>query len=172
MFSVAERPRPWYRRKKYIISLVVILLVAGAAGAAWYLLRPQPTTPAPITVITARAVCSDELMARANSPINDNSGSALSLIVDDIKKLPNHNDDPNCVYVLARFALMTGDGAAARTQLERLKYFDVRNYNRALQPVVMSLEDIENAVVVLEKRAQSMKKVMIDYNEIDKAGQP
>ncbi len=102
------------------------------------------------------AVCSQEsnlpLMNRAAEAINSTSFISLSDIAKSVSNLPNYQNDPNCLYVMFRSDLQSGDTSKAQTYLATLEKIDPSNdylsfFNKpTIQSMKLSLNNTEAAI--------------------------
>lgn len=95
----------------------------------------------------------------------------MTPLVDTIKGLKDYDFDPNCMYIIVRYDIMTSNSVAAREHLLRLRRVYNKNigYSKLFAPSTLTLADIDTAIQAMEKN-DTYRSRQPDLNEIDKAG--
>ena len=119
-------------------------------------------------VVTATTVCTN----KTNTPILLNAATAISeqnvqmqqQTVAQIEKLPNYQQDPNCLYPIVKYYIQVEDAQNAGKYLALLQ--TVYHPNQVLSNVFMqptSLQDLQAYTLTIEKNTQSAKEGMLTY---------
>lgn len=76
-------------------------------------------------VILHSIVCNDEIINQYNDLIQSNNykdyGNNFKIITDKIEALPDHNDDPNCSFILYYYYFYKLDATKSRQYADQLK---------------------------------------------------
>jgi hypothetical protein len=89
------------------------------------------------------AVCRESLLKDANKQIEANDITELSKISEKVQKLKHHETDPNCEYILVRYAITTGNTTEAKTQLALLKKAYTSSYSDVFTQPAFSPDELE-----------------------------
>lgn len=148
MFPQKKLPvLPEILRQKRVVIAIIAILVMIISLIIFTLVRNSSQKTA--EKINLSQVCSSDLIGRASTHVNDNNLAAMEVIEQEIVKIDTYDSDANCVYILARHALMRNNAVTARKHLERLKKVYVP-YNSAFTTPTMKPDELERTVVFLE----------------------
>ncbi|MDB5163975.1 MAG: hypothetical protein JWS12_593 [Candidatus Saccharibacteria bacterium] len=114
--SSAWDPERLIQSKPHIV--VVILVVIGVIGGLiWYW---QQTAAHKVSMACTNAK-NLPILQEAASELNPEGVDQLRTNVDKIQKLPHYKQDPNCLYTLISYYIITGDANTGRTYLGDLR---------------------------------------------------
>ncbi len=140
--------KPHISKSVLRLSLIaaVVLVVITAAFAWWWQLGSKTSDN-----LVANQVCSKSIIVKASEKINASDLTALAAVASDIKKLDNHQADPNCEFILVQNALARGDTAEAEKQLLLLKNAYKGSYSKAFSAVTLTPDELTNLISDLKK---------------------
>lgn len=142
------------RRTAIIAATAVIALVAVGFGL-WRVLNPEKSSDSP----SYSRVCSDELIKRASEKIEANDIEALEGIQKEVTDIKDYEYDQNCLYIIVRYGLLTGNAQKIRDNLDNLKKSYVAGgYSQAFTTTTLEPEAIESAAKFIEERNEVFYK--------------
>lgn len=114
---VTETRRPFgglFSNKAFMRYLWIVLAgIVVLTGGVVYLNRRSSNSVA--------HVCSDSLLQQASSQYANGNVSELTLSAGQIKSLKSYARDPNCMYAIIEYQLLTSDLASAKSNINALK---------------------------------------------------
>lgn len=126
----------WLRnRKRAGIAVSCIFAVCLAVGALIYIRQQAPQVA---------NVCDANLAREASAQNELKNVTAFGRLVERIKAKPHYENDPNCLYIIAQYQMVSGDVPGAKATISRLKkdYADFR-YHSTLDGGKASLSGLE-----------------------------
>lgn len=120
-----------------IFSIILVVLIVPFALLLWsgYATVVRKTSDQSILVVSTR--CDDALINRYNTAYNQDSLEAmragLKTISEDIAKIQNPQDDPNCVFMTYSNALETKDLTTAESSVAQLEALAGKGYYATTQ---------------------------------------
>lgn len=164
-------------RKKVGVAVVILLLVVGlGAGLFWYYtqrtsLEPATTTKTQTTEqVKVMSVCSDEQIHTASSAIEPYNADSLRDIATAIGATANHENDPNCMYILARYYMVTGQVDTAVTAVNRIQSLQTAGgkYSLMFNPPAVNVSDLRASIELMRSTQSSDQPTGEELNEIDR----
>ncbi|HSX28531.1 MAG TPA: hypothetical protein VLF60_03745 [Candidatus Saccharimonadales bacterium] len=112
--SAKHRARSGSLWRKCIGLVGVVVLLVGGAIAGYLVYRAH--RPAPVTV-----VCSDSVTKQGNEQNKSSNLTTFGELVDQIKGNQDYIHDPNCLYIVAQYQIISSDLTTAKTTIATLR---------------------------------------------------
>lgn len=163
------------KRVGIILSVLVVILLV-VAGIVWYLFfhhpKPNDTVKEPDapTKIQLATVCSNDQIKRASSSIEPYNADALRAVSTEIKDKVGHENDQNCMYILARYYIATGQLDLAASAVNRIQALQTAGgrYSLLFKPPALNVSDLRETVRLQQSSQTSVKSTGYDLDDVDK----
>lgn len=148
-------------RRLWAIIVCTIVVLAIAGGLGWWALNSDVSKGE--SGIGQRSVCSPKIIEQANQSIKTNDIAGMGVIDHEVVGLKDYQQDPSCVYVAFRYAIMTGNIEAGKSYYDSLTNMKAKNgglqYSSDFAPAPVGLETMQAMLKALESN-QSADQVM------------
>lgn len=101
-----------WRKYASLFGVVIVVLVVGGAGLFLYLKHR------PAQVVT---VCTDSVTQQGNDQNKSSNLTTFGELVDQIKGNQNYTHDPNCLYIIAQYQILSSDLTSAKDTITTLQ---------------------------------------------------
>lgn len=164
------------KKRVGIILLVLIVMLVVVAGLVWYLFFRQPMSssetkePGVPEKIQLATVCSNDQIKLASSAIEPYNADVLRAVSTEIKGKSGHENDQNCMYILARYYIATGQldlVAGAVNRIQALQTAGGR-YSLLFKPPALNVSDLRETVRLQQSSQTSVKSTGYDLDDVDK----
>ena len=155
---VSKKGHSFLSRKILIWSgIVVIVLCLIGLVIYLYLLSSQKPKP-----VISSCTNNSSLLNNASKAIISNNITSQSKIVNQIKKIPNYQKDPNCLYIMTSYYINTSNASEASSYLNKLeKIFNTSKGFSSKLSSLASLNDIKSEVSAMNYNAAQAKNFVI-----------
>lgn len=164
----------WFRalplkKKLLTVAVGIVVLTLLIASVSWVLNR-SPEDIGDQEKVIASYVCSgrseDSILYDAADALDSSKPKnfkKLAGVVDKIKKIDNHENDPNCLYPIIRHHVATADRENAKAYYARLeKVYDAdRGFDKVYR---MDIETVKSMVDHLDTVIKELEANTIYFN--------
>lgn len=165
-------------KKKLLIAgtILAICLLGLAVYVGVSMFAKNSTTkdnkPAKSTAIVVASVCDEQMIIDASAVIANNDLGLFSTQTAKIMKLDNHQNDPNCEYILSRYYLAIGETDNAAKSIDQLQRVLSAGgvYSTSFNPPAVNVNDLR-MILISQREKQDSKPTVDDgkeLNDVDK----
>lgn len=136
--------------KKYLFLIGILLIVSLCA--LYFLTESQNN----ISSNSTKGGCQDErgvaLLREASSNLQPENIAKLKIVADQVKELPNHQADSDCLNVITTYYIYSSDSSNATKYLDLLEktYDDKKGFSQELGPSALGIETLRSNVAFLQ----------------------
>lgn len=152
---------PSHKKRWVIVGVMAaILLIVGGFFLVRALIPPtidaEKSSSSLGEKVTAKTVCSEDIIKEASIVIANTNQASLSDIADKITALGDYDRDPNCLYILLQFSVAAGDATASNNYLAKLEkvYNSAVGFSKAFTVPLVSMLTIRENVAFVTKNAK------------------
>ena len=124
--AVAGQPGQGRTRLYALISAAVVLLVVGGVFAYKKYHKPA-----------VLSVCDSAITKDAGAQYAEGNITGMSRVLVQIRARQHYTKDPNCLYIIAQYQILSADLTAAQGTIDRLKTYGAAHmYDSTWTPAV------------------------------------
>lgn len=143
--------------KRWLLGVLIAIVVAAVIfGTIEYFYNRSKNT-------VANNQCSTKaeqpLLQQAGSELYSVKVSKLGQTINKIQKIPNYQNDQNCLYPIVVYYINTGDSQNANKYLQELKkvYDSKKGFSTYFAPV-KSISDLQNIIKLQNEAVKNASK--------------
>lgn len=141
-------------KKKLIFggALIVLVVSLGLAAYLFWFNKEDDSNDTKKTIVdepvSLQKVCSDDLLRRANTALNNNNTADLKTVYDEILTLENYENDQNCVYLLSWYNYVIANYDQASEYQARLSKLMIQatGYSQIFNPAPQRPEALADTI--------------------------
>lgn len=147
-------------KKKTAISKKAILLVVAVAILVALLVLGLNRMGKDEKQAESKRVCGDHLIQEALPYLSSRDAQRLHPIVENIRKQPDYDKEPDCLYLALSSSLSRSDATQAAEDLSKLeKVYDPNvGFSKAFGLKLRTMEGLREAVNALNQRNEEYKQ--------------
>ncbi len=162
-----DHPHSW-RKPYYLVGggIIVLLIIALVIVSLLAMSSKSPTTHQNTQPVT---VCSTPLITQASQDLAVNDITATAGIDQQVTAMKGYKQDPNCVYIALRYAIMTGNDSASKQYYNQLLTLKQQNggkfdFSSAFGGQMMSLPSLLAAIKANEANQSAQEQMSTGAN--------
>jgi hypothetical protein len=137
----------------FLVTILVVILTVVSVILFHHLIKSKGS-------VGGGSVCPHSLNLEAAQFINSNKPEQLNKVVAEIRKRPNYENDPNCLYPVVMQNVYAGQFAVVDSYMAKLKkvYNPKIGFDSAYVVQVSNPNDIEQFIASQKKINEEFKK--------------
>lgn len=152
VFTDKRNPLTTLFKNRAFFLVVLIIVVATAATGGYMLYKRHKDTTG------TRVVCADSLLKTASYQYSQGAVSQLELTIGQIKALAKYTRDPNCMYAITEYQIVSGDIDAAKKSISDLKQtYGSFKFSKGLDNGSPSIDNLQKQLDVMQNAVQNEK---------------
>lgn len=144
--------------QKRIIASVLIGL--ALLGIGWFVYGNLNKKPAVVSTESCKDMSEKGILREASRSLGPTEHEQLKPVVERIRAIPNHENNPDCLNVITTYYINSSDYENARAYLDKLNevYVPNQGFSKFLGPDAKNIETLRADVAFLEKQVEQFEK--------------
>jgi hypothetical protein len=150
-------------KKRLLLIGGIIIAIVVIGTLSWWLLQKANTANdkgGSSDKVAVSHVCTSEIIKEASASLAATDQVALSPVVTKISSLKDFDRDPNCLYVVLQYDLVSGNTTASSDVMSKLDrvYDPVVGFSNAFTVTTIPVNDLRKNVAFLVQNAKQDKE--------------
>jgi hypothetical protein len=149
-----------HKKRSLLVSGAIIAVVVISMSAWWLFQKTNTVGPKSAGTVAISHVCTPEIIKDASVSLAATDQVALAPVVDKISALKDFDHDPNCLYVVLQYDLVSGNAMASSDAMSKLDrvYNPVVGFSNAFTVTTIPVSDLRKNVAFLVQNAKQDKE--------------